>query len=88
MVPEHILAAYVGDYELTPQFSIAVSLEDGQLFIQATNQPRFPVFAESETEFALRVVDARITFRRNADGAVEGLVLHQAGRDVPGRKVR
>jgi pimeloyl-ACP methyl ester carboxylesterase len=69
MVPEHILAAYVGDYELTPQFSIAVSLEDGQLFIQATNQPRFPVFAESETEFAPRTSPGRAR-RSGSKGAV------------------
>jgi CubicO group peptidase (beta-lactamase class C family) len=37
------LATYVGTYELTPDFSIVVTLEDGHLMTQATNQPKFPL---------------------------------------------
>ncbi|MCG8457302.1 MAG: DUF3471 domain-containing protein, partial [Holophagales bacterium] len=69
-------------------FAIAVTLEDGALFIQATNQAKLPIFPESETVFFLRAVDARITFQRDRDGVVTGLVLHQGGRDMPGRKIR
>ena len=47
----------------------------------------FPLFAESETEFFLKVVDAQVTFTKNDAGEVDGLVLHQNGRDAPGRKV-
>lgn len=86
-LPDEILARYVGVYELAPTFSIAVTLEDGALFIQATGQPRLPVFAEADTEFFLRVVDAQITFEVSADGMATGLVLHQNGQNVPGRKV-
>jgi hypothetical protein len=32
-------------------------------------------------------VDAVIMFERDAGGAVTGLVLHQNGRDVPGKKL-
>ncbi len=35
---------------------------------QATNQPKFPIFAESETEFFLKVVDAQIEFFKNDKG--------------------
>lgn len=83
-----ILETYVGEYRLAPAFSIAVTLENGSLYVQATGQERFPVFAESETEFFLKVVDAQITFERDEAGVVTGLVLHQAGQHVPGMKVR
>ncbi len=73
---------------MTPGFTITVTLEAGQLFIQATNQPKFPVFPESETEFFLKVVDAQITFVRDEDGQVTSLILHQAGQHVPGQKIR
>jgi Domain of unknown function (DUF3471) len=76
----------VGTYELRPDFSIVMTLEDGHLMTQATNQPKFPVFAESETRFFLKVVDAQVEFVKNEKGEVTNLVLHQGGRDVKGVK--
>lgn len=85
-VPPDILANYVGAYELAPTFSIAITLEGGQLMAQATNQPKFPLFAESETGFFLKVVDAQIEFVKNDKGDVIALVLHQGGQDTKGVK--
>ena len=87
-VGEDILETYVGEYEFAPTFSIVVTLEDGALFAQATGQGKFPIFAESETEFFLRVVDAQVSFTKDDSGAVTGLILHQNGVNQPGRKVR
>jgi CubicO group peptidase (beta-lactamase class C family) len=81
-----ILSNYIGTYELGPEFSIAVTAEGGQLFIQASGQERFPAFPESDTKFFLKVVDAQISFERGQDGAVTGLVLHQNGQAIPGAK--
>jgi CubicO group peptidase (beta-lactamase class C family) len=86
-VPESVLSTYVGEYELTPQFSIAVTLEDGALWVQATGQPAFPIFAASETRFFLRAVEAEVTFTKDAAGMVTGLILHQGGVDQVARKV-
>src|SRR6266566_1505033 len=76
-----VLARYVGDYELAPTFHIAITREGAHLFAQATAQPRFPIFAESDSSFFLKVVDAQITFHP------DGLVLHQNGQQLPGRKL-
>jgi CubicO group peptidase (beta-lactamase class C family) len=76
------LAKYVGEYELTPTFHITITREGAHLFLQATAQPRFPVFAESDSTFFLKVVDAQVTFRPDE------MVLHQNGQDVPGKKIR
>jgi len=78
--------AYVGDYELAPTFSIAITREGDQIFAQATGQPKFEIFPESETLFFLKAVDAQVEFVRGADGKVTGLVLHQGGRDMPGKR--
>jgi CubicO group peptidase (beta-lactamase class C family) len=86
-VDSGLLARYVGEYELIPAFHIVVTQEGKALFIQATGQPRFPIFAESETDFFLKVVDAQITFVRDATGVVTGLVLHQNGQHTPGRRL-
>jgi hypothetical protein len=56
-------------------------LEGEQLMTQATNQPKFPIFPESETKFFLKVVDAQIEFVFDAKGEVTSLILHQGGRD-------
>ena len=86
-LPVEVLERYVGVYQLAPTFSIAITLDDGALFGQATGQQRLPIFPEAETDFFLRVVDAQITFDVGADGSVTGMVFHQNGQSVPGRKV-
>ncbi|MEM7415105.1 MAG: serine hydrolase [Gemmatimonadota bacterium] len=85
-VAAEILERYVGEYELAPNFSIVVTMNDGALFVQATGQPQFPIFAESDTEFFLRVVDAQVTFVEE-DGVVTSMILHQGGADQPARKI-
>ena len=87
-VDEEILQTYVGEYQLSEAFSIVVTLESGQLFGQATGQNKLPLFAESETEFFLKAVDAQVTFTKGDSDEVTGLILHQNGRDAPAEKVR
>jgi CubicO group peptidase (beta-lactamase class C family) len=86
-VDAEVLEDYVGVYELTPEFRITVTLVDGGLHAQATNQPRIQIFPESETKFSYKVVEAQITFVRDEAGEVTGLVLHQGGRDQRAKKV-
>ena len=81
-----ILEKYVGTYELMPNFDIVVTLEGSQLMSQATGQSKFPLFAESETKFFLKVVDAEVEFFKNDKGDVTNLILHQGGHDVKGTK--
>jgi CubicO group peptidase (beta-lactamase class C family) len=83
-----VLKTYEGEYELAPGFVIAITLEGEKLMAQATGQPKFEIFASAPGEFFLKVVDAQITFVKDASGAVTQLILHQGGRDVPGRKVK
>jgi serine-type D-Ala-D-Ala carboxypeptidase/endopeptidase len=75
------LETYVGEYALAPTFVMTVTREGEQLFLQATGQPRFPIFAETETRFFLKVVDAQVTFVKDESGKVVELVLQQGGRD-------
>jgi CubicO group peptidase (beta-lactamase class C family) len=87
LLPASVLKGYVGTYQLTPGFAISIALAGDQLSEQATGQPAFPIFPESKSEFFLKVVDAQITFLKNPQGQVTGLVLHQNGRDLPGKKI-
>ncbi len=81
-----VLETYVGEYELAPQFVITITRDNDQLLLQATGQPRFPIFAESQTKFFLKAVEAQITFELDDDHRVTGLVLHQNGQNVPGKR--
>jgi serine-type D-Ala-D-Ala carboxypeptidase/endopeptidase len=85
---EEVLSKYVGTYEIAPTFSIAITLENGGLIAQATGQPKINIYAESETKFYLKVVDAQIEFFKDATGKVEKLELRQGGAVMPGKKVK
>ncbi len=86
-VAASVLETYVGEYEL-PDMAIAITLEDGALFAEPAGQGKFPIFAESEVKFFLKVVNAQLTFTKDDSGAVAGMILHQGGRDQTARKVR
>jgi serine-type D-Ala-D-Ala carboxypeptidase/endopeptidase len=79
--------AYLGKYQLTPNFMIIISKEQDKLYSQATDQPRVELFAESETEFFIKEVDAQITFVKNQQGQVSHLILHQSGQHLEGKKI-
>jgi len=51
---------------------------------QATNQPKFPVYPESQTKFFLKVVDAEVEFVADDKGQVNSVILHQGGQDHKG----
>ena len=82
-LPVETLREYAGNYPLAPAFVLTVTEENGGLFVQATGQQKLPVFASAEDEFFYKIVDARISFQRNAAGQITALVLHQGGRDMP-----
>jgi len=80
-LPAESLEPFVGKYELAPGFVLTVTREGTQLQVQATGQPKYPVFAQGSKEFFYKVVDAQITFTET------GLVLHQNGRDMPAKRM-
>jgi len=82
-----VLATYAGRYEISPTFILTVRPDSGRLYIQATAQPEFEAYAESETEFFYRVVDAQISFARPEGGVAPSLTLHQNGKSMPGKRL-
>jgi D-alanyl-D-alanine-carboxypeptidase/D-alanyl-D-alanine-endopeptidase len=86
-VDPQILATYAGRYEILPTFILTVRSDGGRLYIQATAQAEFEVYAESETEFFYRVVDAQVSFARPEGGVARSLTLHQNGKDMPGKRL-
>ena len=77
---------YVGSYELMPGFALTFRRQDAQFFAQATGQPEFELFPESDTKFFLKVVDAQIEFLVAPDGKVNEMVLYQGGQVLKGKR--
>ena len=88
-LPASALSRYVGAYELARGWKLVVTLRDGELFVQSSpGGGAVRLWPESATDFFVKDVDAQITFTRNANGELTGLVLHQYGRNRPATKVR
>ena len=81
-LPPASLSAYVGTYDVSPEFGFVVRLEGGKLIVQATGQGPLVLHAEKPDHFFLKEVDAQITFRRDASGKIDAAVLHQNGRET------
>jgi CubicO group peptidase (beta-lactamase class C family) len=79
---------YVGQYQLAPNFILTITREGDALFAQATGQPKFQLFPESERGFFLKVVDAQITFETDSTGRATSLTLHQNGADMPAKRIQ
>ena len=86
-VDASILKTYVGKYEFAPGTVYDIAQQNGQLTAQLTGQQRLPVYAESQTKFSYRVVDAQISFVKDKHGKVIELVLHQLGLNQTAKKI-
>jgi D-alanyl-D-alanine-carboxypeptidase/D-alanyl-D-alanine-endopeptidase len=56
---------------------LTVTREGNRLFAQLTGQPKFEIFPKSETEYFGKVVDAQVTFVKDATGKVTKAIHHQ-----------
>jgi CubicO group peptidase (beta-lactamase class C family) len=81
-LPASMLARFVGRYQMAPNAELSVTLEGSQLMAQLTGQPVFPIFAESETVFFYKVVEATLEFQSDASGAVKAVRLRQGPIDT------
>ena len=81
------LAEYVGVYELAPQARITVlQVQDG-LRVRLTGQSFLPIYAQGKDAFFYKLVDAQLSFRRDAASKVIAVVLHQNGRDQTATRI-
>lgn len=81
-VAPKVLAGYVGRYQLAPQIVITITLEDGRLYAQLTDQGRYEVFPEAPTKVFWKVADAQLDFAVGPEGKATSAILRQNGHDV------
>ena len=80
--------AYAGDYQVTPKLVLTITREGDKLFGQLSGQPKLAIEAVSETQFTIPDVKANISFEKDSEGKVVGLVLTQGSRTVNARKIK
>jgi hypothetical protein len=82
------LDALSGTYELRPDYPVTITRQDNRLLLQWRDQEAIPLYPETEAKYFARVVEAEVTFLRDAEGAVEALTLRQSGKEVQARRRR
>jgi hypothetical protein len=86
-VPKDTLLTYTGVYQMRPGVYMTVTLEGDQMLSQLTGQGKVPIFAESNTMFFTKVVEAQLEFVKDSDGKPSTLILHQNGGDRPMKRL-
>src|SRR5579872_2618228 len=73
------LGEYVGDYVASQGAIFTISRSGDQLSVQLTGQPAIPIYPSAKDVFNARIVVAQIVFKRDAQGKINALELHQNG---------
>lgn len=83
-----ILATYVGEYEIPSVFTFSIIKVQDKLFLQAPEQDKLEMFADTETKFFLKVNDAQFEFVKDEFGKVTMAIMNQGGRQVDAKKIK
>jgi len=81
-----LLKAIAGNYDFMPGVKMALTAEDGRLFLQATGQAKYEMGYDSVGDFYPLKFDASMRVNRKADGSVALLFL-QGGGAFPLKKI-
>ncbi len=82
-LPAETLDRYVGVYSISHSARFTIVRRGDGLAARLTGQSFVPIYPSAEDELFYKVVDARLSFHRDAQGKVASVTLHQNGRDVP-----
>jgi len=80
---EDKLNQFLGEYTVTDDFSLIISVKKDVLYIQGTGQEAIPVNAMSETKFFSKEIGAEVEFIKDTTGNYNKLILFQGGQKVP-----
>ena len=81
-----LLASYAGVYEFAPGREVVVRAAGDLLFVQGLNEPKLPLFVQSETRFMSTATPNGFEFVKDAQGRVTHLIVHGDGDQKAVRK--
>ena len=85
--PKLFDACCVGRYQLSPDFVLKIFREGDHFWGQGSAQPRYEMLAESRTDYFLKNEDVEITFELDGLGRATGIIVHQFGLNLHGKRI-
>ena len=76
------VATYAGTYELAPGREFIIVAVDDLLFVQGLNEPKLPLFVQSETRFMSTATPNGFEFVKDAQGRVTAVLVRGADGDL------
>lgn len=76
-VAASVLDAYTGVYQFSPTATLTITREGDHLIAQISGQEKAPRYAESETKFFSKIVDAEVVFAKDSSGRVTHISFRQ-----------
>lgn len=86
-VSPSLLDTYAGKYELQMGFLLVLTREGDTLMAEIPGEDKVELIPESETKFLVKEFGGALTFERDKEGKVTGLLLQAEGQSIPGRKL-
>ena len=86
-IDSNVYKSLSGRYEIQPGVNVNVFVDADKLMARSPDGRVFQLYPVSETEYFIDVADLQITFNRNENGAVLGMVVHEPNGDLEIKKV-
>jgi hypothetical protein len=87
-LPADVLKQYEGEYEISPDLHVVMTVKDGLLTAHPTNQSEKILYAEKDDLFFQQDDDIQVAFTRNESKVIDGFILHQGGRELKCKKIK
>lgn len=85
-LPPDSVQPLLGTYHIDESMNLAIFMQGEQVYAQATGQPAFAIFPESDKRFFYTAVEADIEFFTSESGSVDSLILTSPKGRRPGTK--
>ena len=69
------------------KIKVSFKVTDDQLYEILSNGTEFPLLAENEDGFYLQNFNTSLQFKRNNDGIIDRVVIHEHGKDIDLKKL-
>ena len=86
-IKPEIAASYAGVYEFAPGREFSINAVGDLLFVQGLNEPRLPLYVQSETNFMSTATPTGFEFVKDAQGRITGIIVRgNAGEEKAVRR--
>lgn len=83
-----VLNKYIGSYQIAPETFVEITVENGQLFGQATGQNKVLLTSKKEDYFFIKGTDIRIEFNKDTSNLISELVLIDGGKIIHAKRIK